>query len=81
MNFQLIGGPDIETDYYNFQALNMPPEHPARDMQDTFYLVHQLQEKIVCFCARKHQAVRRDLWKKASAADSRHYFRRMFSQG
>ncbi|MEK7158303.1 MAG: phenylalanine--tRNA ligase subunit alpha, partial [Patescibacteria group bacterium] len=45
MNFQLIGGPDIETDYYNFQALNMPPEHPARDMQDTFYLVHQLQGK------------------------------------
>jgi phenylalanyl-tRNA synthetase alpha chain len=45
MNFQIIGGPDIETDYYNFQALNMPPEHPARDMQDTFYLVHQLQGK------------------------------------
>ena len=31
-------GPQIETDYYNFEALNTPPDHPARDMQDTFYL-------------------------------------------
>lgn len=31
-------GPEIETDYYNFEALNTPPDHPARDMQDTFYL-------------------------------------------
>ena len=31
-------GPEIETDYYNFEALNMPPEHPARDTQMTFYL-------------------------------------------
>ena len=30
--------PEIETDYYNFQALNIPPDHPARDMQDTFFL-------------------------------------------
>ena len=32
------GGPDVEKDYYNFEALNFPPEHPARDMQDTFYV-------------------------------------------
>ena len=32
------GGPDVESDYYNFEALNFPPEHPARDMQDTFYV-------------------------------------------
>ncbi|GAC1472498.1 MAG: phenylalanine--tRNA ligase subunit alpha [Chamaesiphon sp.] len=31
-------GPEMETDYYNFEALNTPPDHPARDMQDTFYL-------------------------------------------
>ncbi len=31
-------GPEIETDYYNFEALNFPPEHPARDMQDTFFI-------------------------------------------
>ena len=31
-------GPEIETDYYNFEALNIPKDHPARDMQDTFYI-------------------------------------------
>jgi phenylalanyl-tRNA synthetase alpha chain len=31
-------GPEMESDYYNFEALNTPPDHPARDMQDTFYL-------------------------------------------
>jgi phenylalanyl-tRNA synthetase alpha chain len=36
--FDQVEGSDIETDYYNFQALNMPPDHPARDAQDTFYL-------------------------------------------
>jgi len=38
MGYALESGPEIETDYYNFEALNMPPHHPARDMQDTFYL-------------------------------------------
>jgi phenylalanyl-tRNA synthetase alpha chain len=38
LGFELATGPDIETDYYNFEALNMPAWHPARDMQDTFYL-------------------------------------------
>jgi phenylalanyl-tRNA synthetase alpha chain len=36
--FLVIEGPEIEDDYHNFEALNMPPEHPARDMQDTLYL-------------------------------------------
>lgn len=36
--FSVVEGPDIETDYYNFEALNIPKDHPARDMQDTFYL-------------------------------------------
>ncbi len=36
MGFELAYGPDVETDYYNFEALNFPPHHPARDMQDTF---------------------------------------------
>jgi phenylalanyl-tRNA synthetase alpha chain len=36
--FSVVSGPEVETDYYNFEALNMPPAHPARDMQDTFYL-------------------------------------------
>ncbi|MGH2487768.1 MAG: phenylalanine--tRNA ligase subunit alpha [Ktedonobacterales bacterium] len=38
MGFQIIEGPEVETDYYNFQALNIPPDHPARDMQDTFWI-------------------------------------------
>jgi phenylalanyl-tRNA synthetase alpha chain len=38
MGFSVQYGPDIDTDYYNFEALNFPPEHPARDMQDTFYI-------------------------------------------
>lgn len=38
MGFQTIEGPDIETEYYNFDALNIPPDHPARDMWDTFWL-------------------------------------------
>ena len=38
LGFELATGPEIETDYYNFEALNIPAWHPARDMQDTFYL-------------------------------------------
>jgi len=41
MGFTVAKGPDIESDYYNFTALNIPPDHPARDMQATFYLPHQ----------------------------------------
>ncbi|ELR98541.1 phenylalanine--tRNA ligase subunit alpha [Gloeocapsa sp. PCC 73106] len=38
LGYTVASGPHIETDYYNFEALNTPPDHPARDMQDTFYL-------------------------------------------
>ena len=38
MGFDVVDGPEVETDYYNFEALNVPADHPARDMQDTFYL-------------------------------------------
>ncbi|MFP4444771.1 MAG: phenylalanine--tRNA ligase subunit alpha [Desulfosudaceae bacterium] len=38
MGFAVVEGPEIESDYYNFEALNIPPHHPARDMQDTFYI-------------------------------------------
>ncbi|MGC8658563.1 MAG: phenylalanine--tRNA ligase subunit alpha [Desulfomonilaceae bacterium] len=37
LGFQLAEGPEVEIDYYNFEALNIPKDHPARDMQDTFY--------------------------------------------
>lgn len=38
MGFEVAEGPEIEMDYYNFEALNIPKDHPARDMQDTFYI-------------------------------------------
>jgi phenylalanyl-tRNA synthetase alpha chain len=38
MGFAIESGPEAESDYYNFEALNLPPDHPSRDMQDTFYL-------------------------------------------
>lgn len=42
MGFTVATGPEIETDYYNFEALNFPPEHPARDMQDTFFIAKDI---------------------------------------
>lgn len=38
MGFTVVSGPEMETEYYNFEALNVPKDHPARDMQDTYYL-------------------------------------------
>ncbi len=38
MGFRAVKGPNVELDYYNFEALNIPRDHPARDMQDTFYV-------------------------------------------
>src|SRR6516162_9356431 len=38
LGFAVAEGPEVETDYYNFEALNIPKDHPARDMQDTFYV-------------------------------------------
>ena len=42
MGFTIVEGPEVEDDWHNFEALNMPPEHPARDMQDTLYLTAPL---------------------------------------
>ncbi|MCS1351554.1 phenylalanine--tRNA ligase subunit alpha [Mechercharimyces sp. CAU 1602] len=42
MGFAVAEGPEVEQDYYNFEALNVPKDHPARDMQDTFYLTEDL---------------------------------------
>ena len=38
LGFEIAEGPEVELDYYNFEALNLPPDHPARDMQDSFYI-------------------------------------------
>lgn len=42
MGFDVLDGPEVETDYYNFECLNVPADHPARDMQDTFYLADKI---------------------------------------
>ncbi|GAQ18945.1 phenylalanine--tRNA ligase alpha subunit [Oceanobacillus picturae] len=42
MGYEVREGPEVETDYYNFEALNLPKGHPARDMQDTFYVTNEL---------------------------------------
>ncbi|MFA9558683.1 phenylalanine--tRNA ligase subunit alpha [Evansella sp. AB-rgal1] len=42
MGFTVAEGPEVETDYYNFEALNLPKDHPARDMQDTFFITNDL---------------------------------------
>lgn len=42
MGYQVAEGPEVEKDYYNFEALNLPKGHPARDMQDTFYITEEL---------------------------------------
>ena len=42
MGFEVATGPEVEWDYYNFEALNIPPDHPARDTQDTFYITEKM---------------------------------------
>ena len=42
MGFDIATGPEVEWDYYNFEALNIPPDHPARDTQDTFYITENM---------------------------------------
>jgi phenylalanyl-tRNA synthetase alpha chain len=42
MGYEVKEGPEVETDYYNFEALNLPKDHPARDMQDSFYITNEL---------------------------------------
>ena len=42
MGFQVVDGFEVETDYYNFERMNLPKDHPARDMQDTFYITEEI---------------------------------------
>ncbi len=42
LGFRVEEGPEVESDYYNFEALNFPKDHPARDMQDTFYITDEI---------------------------------------
>ena len=45
LGFEIAKGPELETTWYNFDALNVPKDHPARDMQDTFYIKKIPSEK------------------------------------
>ena len=49
MGFDIAEGPEVEYDYYNFEALNLPPDHPARDTQDTFAGIHAAAEVDIAF--------------------------------
>ena len=42
MGYEVVRGPEVEKDYYNFEALNIPKDHPARDEQDTFYINEEI---------------------------------------
>ena len=42
MGFEIMSGPEVENDYYNFEALGLPKNHPARDMQDSFYITEEI---------------------------------------
>lgn len=54
MGFAIADGPEVESEYYNFEALNIPAHHPARDMQDTFFLDHATDEKHGHLLLRTH---------------------------
>ena len=58
MGFEIAEGPEVELDYYNFEALNVPPEHPARDMQDSFYITDQ---QLLLYHTRRYKL---ELWRK-----------------
>ncbi len=47
MGFEIADGPEIETDWYNFSSLNFPDDHPARDMQDTFWLKNEKEKNLL----------------------------------
>jgi len=54
LGFLVLDGPELESDYYNFTALNIPPFHPARDMQDTFYVQPIAQQAVGQLVMRTH---------------------------
>jgi phenylalanyl-tRNA synthetase alpha chain len=54
MGFMVLDGPELESDFYNFEALNIPEDHPARDMQDTFYVNKSRDNKKTNLVMRTH---------------------------
>jgi phenylalanyl-tRNA synthetase alpha chain len=54
MGFAIMDGPEVESEYYNFEGLNIPADHPARDMQDTFFLAEKEDQKYGRMVLRTH---------------------------
>lgn len=54
LGFDVATGPEVETDWYNFEALNFPPDHPARDMQDTFFVRPPAGRRMANLVLRTH---------------------------
>ncbi len=57
MGYEIAEGPEVETDYYNFEALNTPADHPARSLHDTFFVSEQV------LCARTRRRCRCGPWR------------------
>lgn len=68
MGFSVAEGPDIEDQFHNFNALNMPANHPARQMQDTFYIPNPESDDLttVMWCGRIRHRFRFGQWKRKS---------------
>ena len=66
LGYSVQEGPVIETDYYNFEALNFPPNHPARDTQDTLFIAGQESkpQRERCCCARTLRRCRFAPWRR-----------------
>ena len=64
LGYSVAEGPDVETDYYNFESLNFPPNHPARDTQDTLFIAGPASEAAARAPAAAHAHF--------SGADSHH---------
>ena len=66
MGFEIVEGPEVEYDYYNFEALNIPKDHPARDTQDTFYITDNIVLRTILFSELRLPLFRFELWKRKS---------------
>ena len=62
--FSVIEGPEVELDYYNFEALRIPKDHPARELMDTFYIDRERRGPTTsCSCARTPRPTRSGSWR------------------
>jgi phenylalanyl-tRNA synthetase alpha chain len=69
LGYQVLEGPEVEDDYHNFEALNMPESHPARDMQDTLYLATPLVTSASSISPKQAEPAKADRARSASAED------------